>query len=202
MLFRSRLKSARADVAPAELALIVRGFRNRLDDAGVRCAIGLVEFRGVRDTESAFELEFCATLRVLVLASDVRTGRFLKWTQSPKSGRAGRQKRYASTRSLRTVGIPLTLLYPRLTETHVSPGPRKANGRSGRQQFRYRKVSPEETGLLVSACAEIDAVDRVFLHGARVATNRNGRAVVRPTTNALNALKAAKMAGDAYFADL
>ena len=198
----ARLKQARVHAAADELAVIVRGFRNRLDDAGVHCAIGLVEFRGVRDNESAFELEFCATLRVLVLASDVRTSRFLKWTQSPKSGRAGRQKRYASTRSLRTVGIPLTLLYPRLTETHVSPGPRKANGRPGRQQFRHRKVSPDDAGLLVLACADIDAIDRVFLHGARVTENGNGRAVVRPTTKAILALKAAQIAHDAFYADL
>ena len=199
----ARLKSARAHAAANELALIVSGFRNRLDDAGVRCAIGLVEFRGVRDNESAFELEFCATLRVLVLVSDVRTSRFLKWTQSPKTGRAGRRnKRYASTRSLRTVGIPLTLLYPRLTETHVSPGPRKANGRPGRQQFRHRKVSPKDADLLVSACIGIDAIDRVFLHGARVTENGHGRAVVRLTTKALVALKAAKITDDAYYADL
>ena len=198
----ARLKSARSHVAPAELALIVRGFRNRLDDAGVRCAIGLVEFRGVRDNESAFELEFYATLRLLVLASDVRTSRFLKCTQSQKSGRADRRKRYASTRSLRTVGIPLTLQYPRLMETHVLPGPRKANGRPGRQQYRQRKVSSEEADLLVSACIGIDAIDRVFLHGARVTENRHGRAVVRLTPKALVALKAAKITDDAYYADL
>ena len=56
--------------------------------------------------------------------------------------------------------------------------------------------------MLVSACIGIDAIDRVFLHGARVTENRHGRAVVRLTPKALVALKAAKITDDAYYADL
>ena len=194
-----RLRSSKADVAPEELRQIMRGFHATLDASGINVAMGFIEFVGIRDAASAWELEFCAKLRVLVLAIETSPvdarksiGRHEKVT--------GRRSRPATVKRLRGSEIK-QLLRPGLTEESVWPGRRKGNGRLGRQVYQRRRLAAEDIGLLTAACSEIDVTDRLFLHGVRVATNRCERIVVRAKRNAVIATKAVKAAFDAYFAD-
>ena len=174
-------------LTPKNIDVVINGLRNVLSCAGITVAVGAINLKGIRDDNSGFGLDLQAELLAIVLIDEATTVEFRKAIRclSPRLPDRRRDRPVHVRPLVYNPTALLGLMSAQPMVRGIQPGPKKRTRARGRAKQSKRRMSPSETVEMLSVFSRLGMADRIFVHGARVTTNKRQRLVVRPKRESL-----------------